>query len=96
MNKLLTASALALMIASPAFAQDQDPTGVVTDENLDRENAEDLLDEGEMDDDFRYFRASDGRRFRLPRTFFGDMMAEDVDPDGAVTDENLDRMNTGG
>ena len=79
-------------MAAPAFAQDVDQ-GSINDDNRDRMQSN-VMGEGEdlefeMDEgDFRFFRAADGRRFRMPRTMFNDV------DQGSLNDANRDRMNT--
>ncbi len=93
MNKLITTTALALMLATPAFAQsDTDPgTASINDDNRDRMNTDDLRMEG-TDGEFFIFRDRNNRRFRMPRSFFQD---DDVDPGTAsINDDNRNRMNT--
>lgn len=97
MNKLITTTAMALLIATPAFAQsDTDPaTASINDENRARMNTDDLRMD-RFDGDFVVLRDRQGRRFRMPRTFFMDDMNDgDTDPGTAsINDENRDRMNT--
>ena len=84
MNKLIATSALALLIGSPAFAQDTAPLNT---ENADREEAQDLIDE-DADDEYFYFRDADNRRLRVRRDRF--MMNADNDMIELNT-ENADR-----
>ena len=92
MTKFITTTALALIVAAPAFAQgtDTDPADLqLNDENRSRMNVEDLTMVGDTRR-FRIFEAPDGRLFRMPRSMFMDQ-----DTDGLIlNDDNLDRLNT--
>lgn len=95
MTKFITTTAVALMLAAPAFAQsDTDANGLVlNDENQNRMNVDDLTMVGDTRE-FRLFEAPDGRIFRMPRNMFMDG-GSDTDPNGLIlNDDNLDRQNS--
>ena len=99
MNKLITTTALALMIAAPAaYAQtNTEGDAEINDENRDLEtrdlNANDsayddlTFDNG--DDEFLFFRGADDRRYRIRRS---DTMMDDTEMtgDAEINDENRD------
>lgn len=85
MNKLITTTALALMMTAPAFAQDTAPLNT---DNVDREEVLDLVEE-DADDEFFYFRDAENRRMRVRRDRF---MMDDGNQIQLNT-ENVDREN---
>ena len=97
MNKLITTTAMALLISAPAFAQDV-PTDAINTENADRAEANqgsdvdafDLMDD-DFDADFFYFRDADNRRVRVRRDRF--MM--DDNNEIMLNTDNEDREEAG-
>lgn len=94
MTKLLTASAIALLMTAPAFAEkhtDVDPSDTATksEENASRAYS-DLTDMGE-DGDFRVFQDGEGRFFRLPRGMFMPSNGMDTSDTAVESDANADR-----